>query len=62
MKERLIQQITELGNQDHGKERDKKLRELLQKSFPVIRIKTLRPVVMAVLKHMEHVDEKYLKG
>ncbi|KAG1650692.1 Negative elongation factor B [Nymphon striatum] len=43
------------------KKKDKKLRELLQKSFPVIRTKALRPVVMAVLKHMEHVEEKYLK-
>ena len=53
-------QITELG-QKEGKEKDKKLRELLNKSFQVVKIKALRPVVMAVMKHLSHVDDKYLK-
>uniref|UniRef100_A0A131XN05 Putative negative elongation factor b n=1 Tax=Ixodes ricinus TaxID=34613 RepID=A0A131XN05_IXORI len=58
LKERLLQQIENLGKQEG---REKKLRELLQKSFPVIRVPALRPVVMCILKNMEHVDEKYLK-
>ena len=52
--------MAELG-QKEGKEKDKKLKELLNKSFLVVKIKALRPVVMAVMKHLTHVDEKYLK-
>lgn len=58
LKERLLQQIENLGKQEGH---EKKLREMLQKSFPVIRVAALRPVVMCILKNMEHVDEKYLK-
>ena len=31
------------------------------KSFPVIKIKQLRPVVMSVLKHMTYIEDKYLR-
>jgi len=40
------------------KEREQKLKELLVKSFPVIKIRQLRPVVMAILKHMNHIEDK----
>ncbi len=43
------------------KERERKLKELLVKSFPVIKIKQLRPVVMAVLKHMTFIEDRYLR-
>ncbi|XP_065291869.1 negative elongation factor B [Dermacentor albipictus] len=60
LKERLLQQIENLGRQE-GREKEKKLKEMLQKSFPVIKVPALRPVVMCILKNMEHVEEKYLK-
>ena len=60
LRDKLIVQISELGAKE-GRERDRKLKELLTKSFPVIKIKALRPVVMCILKHMAHVEEKYLK-
>ncbi|KAL7640276.1 UNVERIFIED_CONTAM: hypothetical protein RMT77_009690 [Armadillidium vulgare] len=60
LRDKLISQITELGKRE-GRDRDRKLKELLTKSFPVIKIKALRPVVMCILKHMPHVDDKYLK-
>lgn len=60
LKERLLQQIENLGKQE-GREKEKKLKEMLQKSFAVIKVPALRPVVMCILKNMEHVDEKYLK-
>ena len=44
-----------------AKERERKLKELLIKSFPVIKIKQLRPVVMAVLKQMSFIEDKYLR-
>ncbi|KAK4020803.1 LOW QUALITY PROTEIN: negative elongation factor B [Daphnia magna] len=60
LREKLLAQIADLG-QKEGKEKDKKLKELLNKSFLVVKIKALRPVVMAVMKHLSHVDDKYLK-
>uniref|UniRef100_A0A1E1XGU6 Putative negative elongation factor b-like protein n=1 Tax=Amblyomma aureolatum TaxID=187763 RepID=A0A1E1XGU6_9ACAR len=60
LKERLLQQIDGLGKQE-GREKEKKLKEMLQKSFPVIKVRALRPVVMCILKNMDHVEEKYLK-
>lgn len=60
LREKLLAQIAELG-QKEGKEKDKKLKDLLSKSFMVVKIKALRPVVMTVMKHLSHVDEKYLK-
>ena len=44
-----------------GRERDKKLKDLLLKSFPVIKIKQLRPVVMTVLKNMVYIEDQYLR-
>nr|CAG4643811.1 EOG090X0363 [Lepidurus arcticus] len=60
LRDKLVSQIAELS-QKEGKDKDKKLKELLSKNFPVIKIKALRPVVMAVLKHMSSVEDKYLK-
>jgi negative elongation factor B len=56
----LISQINEIGKKE-GKERDKKLKELLAKSFPVIKVKSLRPMVMSILSNTQHIEEKYLK-
>ncbi|GFG40168.1 hypothetical protein Cfor_02291 [Coptotermes formosanus] len=60
LRDRLVQHINEIG-QKEGKERDRKLKELLAKSFPVVRVKALRPVVMCILRNTPHIDEKYLK-
>nr|CAD7197686.1 unnamed protein product [Timema douglasi] len=60
LRDRLVQHINEIG-QKEGKERDRKLKELLAKSFPVVRVKALRPVVMCILRNTPHIDDKYLK-
>ena len=60
MRDKLLAQVADLG-QKEGKEKDKKLKELLNKSFLVVKTKALRPVVMAVMKHLSQVDDKYLK-
>lgn len=60
LREKLISQINEIGKKE-GKERDKKLKELLAKSFPVIKVKSLRPMVMCILSNTPHIEEKYLK-
>ncbi|XP_054274754.1 negative elongation factor B-like isoform X1 [Macrosteles quadrilineatus] len=60
IRERLIQHINDIG-QKEGRERDKKLKELLSKSFPLVKVKPLRPVVMAILRNTTHIDDKYLR-
>ena len=63
LREKLISQIEAVGNQDRNnpKERERKLKELLTKSFPVIKIKQLRPVVMCVLKNLSFIEDRYLR-
>lgn len=60
LKEKLLQQIESLGKQER-REKEKKLKELLQKSFPVIKVPTLRPIVMGIMKNMDRLEDKYLK-
>ena len=59
-RDKLTDQIA-LMDKMEGKAKDKKLQELLIKSFPVIKIKQLRPVVMSVLKNMSYIEDKYLR-
>jgi negative elongation factor B len=60
LREKLLERIDSLQTHDPiNKERI--LRELLDKSFPVIRIPKLQPVVLALLKNLDQVDDKYLK-
>lgn len=65
LKEHLLKRINDLGRKDVPAavkaENDKKLMEMLNKYFPVIRVTTLQPVVMAILKNLDHVDDKFLK-
>ena len=56
-RDKLTDQIA-LMDKMEGKAKDKKLQELLIKSFPVIKIKQLRPVVMSVLKNMSYIEDK----
>ncbi|XP_045522305.1 negative elongation factor B [Pieris brassicae] len=60
LREKMIEHINKLGKKD-GKGNEKKLKELLAKSFPIIKIKALRPVIMSILKNITHIDDKYLK-
>lgn len=60
LKDRLMQQIEVLAKQG-GHEKEKKLKEMLEGTFPYIKVPALRPVVMCVLKNMKCVDEKYIK-
>ncbi len=60
LREKLIARIEALGKLE-GKEKEKKMKELLHKSFPLIRVPSLQPVVMCILKNMDIVEDKYLK-
>lgn len=61
LRDKLIHQINEMQTQYDAKEREKKLKELLNKSFSVIRVKTLRPAIMCILRNMQQIDDKYLR-
>lgn len=65
MKEKLLVRIEDLGKKDvpekQRKENEGRLKELLAKYFPVVRVPSLQPIVMAVLKNLDQVDDKYLK-
>lgn len=60
LRERLVAHINEIG-QKEGRDRDRKLKEMLAKSFPLVRVKALRPVVMCILRNTTHIDDKYLR-
>uniref|UniRef100_A0A8W7P6S5 Negative elongation factor B n=1 Tax=Anopheles coluzzii TaxID=1518534 RepID=A0A8W7P6S5_ANOCL len=60
LRDKLIAHINELGAKE-GRQRDAKLKELLVKSFPVVRVKALRPVVMCILRNTPHIEDKYLR-
>lgn len=37
------------------------MKELLVKSFPVVKVKALRPIVMCILRNTPQIDDQYLK-
>lgn len=61
LRQKLVEQIGRLAQSEH-KDRDKKFKELLNRSFPLIGLKAFRPVVMCVLKYVSHIEDKYLKA
>lgn len=63
LREKLIKQIDEIGVErtDKGISADKRLKELLAKSFPAVRVAALRPVVMRILRNTPHIENKFLQ-
>lgn len=59
LRDKLVSRISELASSEDDK-RFEKLESLLKKSFPVIKVKSLRPVVMAILKHLPKIEDDYL--
>ncbi|XP_075730929.1 negative elongation factor B-like [Rhipicephalus microplus] len=60
LKGRLMQQIETLAN-EKGREQQKKLEEMLERSFHFIKVPTLRPVVMCLLRNTKCIDQKYMR-
>lgn len=59
MRDKLLQRVGELAKT--GKDEDLKcLEDLLEKSFPVVKVKSVRPVVLCILKHLPEIKEHYL--
>lgn len=66
LKEKLLIKIDQLGKTDglsdrERRDKERRLKDLLHKSFPVLRVPHMQPVIMAILKNLDHVDDKYLK-
>ncbi|XP_078042223.1 negative elongation factor B [Augochlora pura] len=63
LREKLIKRINEIGTEraDKGSSGDRRLKELLSKSFPAVRVSALRPVVMCILRNTPHIEDKYLR-
>lgn len=60
LREKLLQRITDLASKDDPNKLEK-LEGLLEKSFPVIKVKALRPVVLCILKHLPKIKDEYLQ-
>ncbi|KAF2879867.1 hypothetical protein ILUMI_26297 [Ignelater luminosus] len=60
LREKLTNHITQIAKSKE-REKDRRLKELLAKTFPLVKVKALRPVVMRILKNMPEIDDKYLK-
>lgn len=61
LREKLQEKIAELAKSG-DEDAHKKLEAILDKSFPLIKIKSLEPVTMSLFKHLPEVPEKYLKA
>lgn len=66
LRDRLIKRIEEIASKTPGgeitnSERQEKLKTLLAKSFPLIRLPLIQPVAMACLRNLETVDDKYIE-
>lgn len=60
LRDTLLKQITEISEEDSEQTRAKKLAEMLEKSFPVIRNKKLQPIAMHIMKFMPNIKKEYL--
>uniref|UniRef100_A0A673M317 Negative elongation factor B-like n=1 Tax=Sinocyclocheilus rhinocerous TaxID=307959 RepID=A0A673M317_9TELE len=60
LREKLMERVATIAE---GKDEDRyiKLEELLEKSFPLVKMPSIQPIVMQVLKHLQKVPEKKLK-
>ena len=64
LREQLVKRINEIGAEKSEKghpTNNKRLKELLAKSFPAIRVPALRPAVMCILRNTPVIEEKYLR-
>lgn len=60
LRDRLLQRIREIASTNE-KTKHKTLNELLTKSFPVIKVKALRPVIMCLMQNLPKIKHEYLK-
>ena len=61
LRDKLTARIAELA-QGTNKDKFAVMNELLKKSFPVIKIKSLQPIVMCLLQHLPKIKPEYLNA
>jgi len=60
LRDALIKQITVINETEDETQKTKKLSEMLDKSFPVIKNKKLQPIAMHIMKFLPKIKPKYL--
>lgn len=65
LRDKLVKRINEIGAERNESKSsgsgDKRLKDMLSKSFSAVRVAALRPVVMCILRNTPHIDDKYLR-
>ncbi|XP_076985812.1 negative elongation factor B [Tamandua tetradactyla] len=61
LRDKLLERVSTIAAEGKVEERYKKLEDLLEKSFSLVKMPSLQPVVMCVMKHLPKVPEKKLK-
>lgn len=61
LRDKLLERVSAIALEGKAEERYKKLEDLLEKSFSLVKMPSLQPVVMCVMKHLPKVPEKKLK-
>ncbi|NXK11092.1 NELFB factor, partial [Herpetotheres cachinnans] len=61
LREKLLERVSVIALEGKVEERYKKLEDLLEKSFSLVKMPSIQPVVMCVMKHLPKVPEKKLK-
>ncbi|XP_029468517.1 negative elongation factor B [Rhinatrema bivittatum] len=61
LREKLLERVSAIASEGKDEDRYSKLEELLEKSFSLVRMPSIQPVVMCVMKHLPKVPEKKLK-
>ncbi|PIK62052.1 putative negative elongation factor B [Apostichopus japonicus] len=59
LEKKLVEKTNEIAASSE-KERYKKIEDLLTKCFPLVKVKTIQPTVMAIMKCLPKIPEKYL--
>ena len=59
LREKLLQRINTIA-ESSDPDKLKTLNDLLERSFPVVKVASLRPVIMCILKHLPSIKPDYL--
>ncbi|XP_059850044.1 negative elongation factor B isoform X2 [Hypanus sabinus] len=61
LREKLLDKIATIASEGKDGDRYSKLEDLLGKCFPLVKVPSIQPVVMCVMKHLPKVPEEKLK-
>uniref|UniRef100_G1RD81 Negative elongation factor complex member B n=1 Tax=Nomascus leucogenys TaxID=61853 RepID=G1RD81_NOMLE len=61
LRDKLLERVSAIASEGKAEERWVSGRDLLEKSFSLVKMPSLQPVVMCVMKHLPKVPEKKLK-